>query len=176
MSEHPLDTSAAPGAKRLLTRARLPIAAAGGAFAAGVAAAFLVADIVHSPARFPKYLAAAAAPPKVAAERLLDYSPLYLALAKAALRSASDPDRFLLVLQGLLHGLTAAAVALSVSLLAGSGWGLAAGLGAALYRPLLVYAGVQEPEAVIAALLALAVLFALLARARLPPGCCRDTA
>src|SRR6476619_3535655 len=102
MSEpQPDDSSADPGAMRLLPpRARLPIAAAAGvAFAVGIAVAFLAADVAHPAAIFPKYLAAAAAPPAVAAERLLDYSPLYLTLARAALRLATDPDRFLLVLQ-----------------------------------------------------------------------------
>ncbi|HEY8022673.1 MAG TPA: hypothetical protein VIH93_16315, partial [Thermoanaerobaculia bacterium] len=141
--------------------------AAGAAFAVALAAAFFVADVTHPPAIFPKYLAAAAAPPAVAAERLLDYSPLYLALARAAHRLAADPDRALLALNGLLHGATAAATALSVALLAGSGWGLAAGLAAALYRPFLVYCGVEEPEILIVGLLALGVLLGLLARARL---------
>ncbi len=174
-----------PGAPRLLPpRARLRIAAAAAAaLAAGWAAAFLVAGAAHPPALFQKYVAAAAAPPAVAAERLLDYSPLYLslvgALARAARHLASDPDRFLFILQGLLHGLTSAAVALSVALVIGErggGWGLAAGLGAALYRPLLAYTGVEEPETVIAFLLAAAIFLALLARARLRAGSGRSSA
>src|SRR5262249_29213485 len=84
-----------------------------------------------------------------------------------ALHLAADPDRALLAANGVLHAATAALVALCVALLAGSGWGLAAGLGAALYRPLLVYCGVEEPETAIVFLLALGVFLALLARARL---------
>src|SRR5436309_7442651 len=106
------------------------------AFAAAIFFASVVADGTHSGAIFPKYLEAAAAPPAEQSERLLDYSPLYLALTRAL---APLGYRAILAFQSLLHGVTAAAVALSVALLAGSGWGLAAGLGVASYRPFLVY-------------------------------------
>ncbi|MEA2693744.1 MAG: hypothetical protein QOJ16_3131 [Acidobacteriota bacterium] len=138
--------------------------AAVGVFAAALFFAFFVADATHPAAIFPKYLEAAAAPPAEQSERLLDYSPLYLALTRAL---APLGYRAILVFQCLLHGVTAAAVALAVALLAdaaGWGWGLAAGLGVASYRPFLVYCGTHEPEGLVLALLAVAVLLGLAAR------------
>ncbi len=160
--------------QRLLPRRALPAAAL--AFAVALLAAWVVADVTHPPALFPKYLEAAAAPPAAAAERLLDYSPLYLAAARLAGHLAADSDRLLLGGQAVLHAATAAAVTLSVALLAGSGWGLAAGLGAALYRPFLVDCGIEEPEILIAFLLAAAILAGLAARARLTAARPRDRA
>jgi hypothetical protein len=136
------------------------------ALAAALVFAFLVAGATRPTAIFPKYLEAAAAPPAEQSERLLDYSPLYLALTRAL---APAGYRAILVFQCLLHGVTAAAVALSVALLAGAGWGLAAGLGVACYRPFLVYCGIHEPESLVLAALAVAVLLGLAARAR-PEG------
>jgi len=135
--------------------------AALGAFAASLVFSFVVADATHPTAIFPKYLLAAAAPPGEQAERLLDYSPLYLGLTRLL---APAGYRAILASQCLLHAGTAAAVALSVALLAGSGWGLAAGLGVAAYRPFLVYCGILEPEGLVLAALALAVLLGLLVR------------
>ena len=128
--------------------------------------AFFVADATRPGKIFPKYLEAAAAPAAEQSERLLDYSPLYLALTRAL---APAGYRAILAFQGLLHGVTAAAVALAVTLLAGSGWGLAAGLGVACYRPFLVYCGIHEPEGLVLAALAVAVLLGLAVRAR-PEG------
>ncbi|HTQ78868.1 MAG TPA: hypothetical protein VMM92_02645 [Thermoanaerobaculia bacterium] len=135
--------------------------AALGAFAAALLLAFFVADVTHPAAIFPTYLAAAAAPPAERSERLLDYSPLYLGLTRLL---APFGYRSLLVVQVLLHGATSALVAGAVALLAGPGWGLAAGLGVAAYRPFLVYSGIHEPETLVLSLLAAAVLCGLLAR------------
>jgi hypothetical protein len=131
------------------------------AFVAALVFAFVVADATRPGTIFPKYLAAAAAPPAEQSERLLDYSPLYLALTRAL---APGGYRAILTFQCLLHGVTAAAVALAVALLVGSGWGLAAGLGIACYRPFLVYCGIHEPEGLVLAALAVAVLLGLAVR------------
>ena len=139
----------------------LPAAAA---FAAALACALMLAGVTHPDVIFPKYLVAAAAPPALRAERLLDYSPLYLALVGALLPFG---HAFILGLQALLHAATAAAVALSAALLAGRRWAWVGGLGVAAYRPFLVYCGMLEPETVILACLGFAVLLGLLARARL---------
>jgi hypothetical protein len=136
------------------------------AFVAALVFAFVVADASRPGTIFPKYLAAAAAPPAEQSERLLDYSPLYLALTRAL---APGGYRAILTFQCLLHGVTAAAVALAVALLAGSGWGLAAGLGVACYRPFLVYCGIHEPEGLVLAALAVAVLLGLAVREK-PEG------
>jgi hypothetical protein len=136
---------------------------AAGAFAAALACALALAGVTHPDVIFPKYLAAAA-PPAQRAERLLDYSPLYLTLVEALLPFGYA---FILGVQAVLHAATAAAVALSASLLAGRRWAWVGGMGVAAYRPFLVYCGMLEPETVILACLALAVLLGLLARARL---------
>ncbi len=152
-----------------MSRARPAVLAASAAIVAFVAAlvfAFVVADATRPGTIFPKYLAAAAAPPAEQSERLLDYSPLYLALTRAL---APGGYRAILTFQCLLHGITAAAVALAVALLAGSGWGLAAGLGVACYRPFLVYCGIHEPEGLVLAALAVAVLLGLAVREK-PEG------
>ncbi|HXO19489.1 MAG TPA: hypothetical protein VOA87_06145, partial [Thermoanaerobaculia bacterium] len=155
------------GARRRLDRSAF--AAALVSFAAALAVAFVLAGVTHPPSIFPKYLAAAAAPAAEQAERLLDYSPLYLGLTRAV--GALAPGyRPLLVLHGFLHAGTAGAVALAAALLAGPGWGLLAGLGVASYRPFLVYCGIHEPETLILFCLALAILMGLLARERLQPG------
>lgn len=135
-----------------------------GAFATGLTCALVLAGVTHPDAIFPKYLEAAAAPAAERAERLLDYSPLYLGLVRALL-----PLGFagILAVQAALHAATAAAAALAAALLAGRRWAWVAGLGVASYRPFLVYCGMLEPETVIVACLALAVLCGLLARARL---------
>jgi hypothetical protein len=123
-----------------------------------------VAGVTHPEAVFAKYLAAAAAPATVRAERLLDYSPLYLALVTwlAPLGYAA-----VLALQAVLHAATAAAAALAAARLAGERWAWLGGLGVASYRPFLVYCGIHEPETVILACLAFAVLAGLQARRRL---------
>jgi hypothetical protein len=154
-----------------------------GAFAAALACALALAGVTHPDAIFPKYLAAAAAPPAEQAERLLDYSPLYLALVRAlqpgghaailesghaaVLESGHAAVLAILSLQAVLHALTAAAVAMAVALLAGRRWAWLGGLGAAAYRPFLVYCGMLEPETVILACLAFAMLLGVLARRRL---------
>lgn len=139
-----------------------------GAFAAGLGCALALAGVTHPDAIFPKYLAAAAASPAEQAERLLDYSPLYLALVKALLPGGHAA---ILAVQAVLHALTAAAVALTVALLAGRRWAWLGGLGVAAYRPFLVYCGMLEPETVILACLASAMLLGTLARRRLAaPG------
>jgi hypothetical protein len=135
-----------------------------GAFAAGLGCALALAGVTHPDAIFPKYLAAAAASPAEQAERLLDYSPLYLALVKALLPGGHAA---ILAIQAVLHALTAAAVALTVALLAGRRWAWLGGLGVAAYRPFLVYCGMLEPETVILACLACAMLLGVLARRRL---------
>jgi len=154
------DRGGKPAAEDRAAGAWLP---AVGAFAAALACA-LALGVTHPDAIFPKYLAAAAAPPAEQAERLLDYSPLYLALVKALLPAGHAA---ILAVQALLHGLTAAAVAMAVALLAGRRWAWLGGLGAAAYRPFLVYCGMLEPETVILACLAFAMLFGVLARRRL---------
>src|SRR5579885_1075681 len=139
-------------------------AAALAAFAAALVFSFVVAGATRPGSIFPKYLEAAAAPPAEQSERLLDYSPLYLALTRAL---APWGYRAILAARCLLHGVAAAAVAASVALLAGSGrggWGLAAGLGVAAYRPFPVYCGTHEPETLVVTALALAVLLGLAAR------------
>jgi hypothetical protein len=135
-----------------------------GAFAAALGCALALAGVTHPDAIFPKYLAAAAASPAEQAERLLDYSPLYLALVKALLPGGHAA---ILAIQAVLHALTAAAVALTVALLAGRRWAWLGGLGVAAYRPFLVYCGMLEPETVILACLACAMLLGALARRRL---------
>jgi hypothetical protein len=135
-----------------------------GAFAAGLGCALALAGVTHPDAIFPKYLAAAAASPAEQAERLLDYSPLYLALVKALLPGGHAA---ILAVQAMLHAVTAAAVALTVALLAGRRWAWLGGLGVAAYRPFLVYCGMLEPETVILACLACAMLLGALARWRL---------
>jgi len=134
------------------------------AFAVGLSLAFTVAGVTHPEAVFAKYLAAAAAPESVRAERLLDYSPLYLALVRwfAPLGYAA-----VLAFQGVLHAASAAAAALASARLAGRRWAWLGGLGVASYRPFLVYCGIHEPETVILACLAFAVLAGLQARRRL---------
>jgi hypothetical protein len=135
-----------------------------GAFAAGLGCALALAGVTHPDAIFPKYLAAAAATPAEQAERLLDYSPLYLALVKALLPGGHAA---ILAVQAVLHALTAAAAAVTVALLAGRRWAWLGGLGVAAYRPFLVYCGMLEPETVILACLAAAMLLGALARLRL---------
>src|SRR5258708_5275168 len=155
--------SPGPGGARAAAVRPAALAAAA-AFVAGLACALLLAGVTHPDMVFPKYLAAAAASPAEQAERLLDYSPLYLGLVKALL-----PFGFaaILAFQAVLHAATAAAAALAVGLLAGRGWAWLAGLGVASYRPFLTYCGIHEPETAILFCLAFAVLFGLLARARL---------
>jgi hypothetical protein len=144
-----------------------------GAFGAGLVCALALAGVTHPDVIFPKYLAAAAAPPAEQAERLLDYSPLYLALVKAL---QPGGHAAILAVQAVLHALTAAAVALAVALLAGRRWAWLGGLGVAAYRPFLVYCGMLEPETVILACLAFALLFGVIARRRLEAAAAAVTA
>jgi hypothetical protein len=133
-------------------------------FVAALVCALALAGVTHPQAVFPKYLAAAAAPPAEQAERLLDYSPLYLGLVKGLLPFGYAA---ILAVQAVLHAATAAAAALAAALLAGRRWAWLGGLGVAAYRPFLVYCGMLEPETAILACLALAMLLGLLARRRL---------
>ncbi len=87
--------------------------------------------------------------------RAQDYSPLYLTLARVAVPAAGIPG--LRRLQTVMLAVACAAAALAVELEAGAVAGLLAGLLLASYRPLLVYAGVLEPEILITTLLALAL-------------------
>src|ERR1700710_2514036 len=130
-------------------------------FMAALVFAFIVAGATRPGTIFPKYLEAAAAPAAERSERLLDYSPLYLALTRVL---APAGYRSILVFQCLLHAITAAAVALCVALLAGAGGGLVGGLGVACYRPFLVYCGIHEPESLVLAALAVAVFLGLAVR------------
>jgi hypothetical protein len=135
-----------------------------GSFAAALACALALAGVTHPQVVFPKYLAAAAAPPAERAERLLDYSPLYLGLVKGLLPFGYPT---ILAIQAGLHAATAAAAAWAAALLAGRRWAWLGGLGVAGYRPFLVYCGMLEPETLILACLAFAILLGLLARKRL---------
>ncbi len=143
-----------------MSKSRIALAAAG-AFAVALVFAFGVARATDPPGLFPKYLAAVAAPAAEQAERLQDYSPLYLALTRAL---ADHGYQAVLAVQCLLLGVIAAAVAWVVAMLAGAGWGFAAGVGVATYRPFLVYAGVHEPEMLVLTALAVAVVAGLMAR------------
>jgi hypothetical protein len=157
----------------------IPWLAAAVSFGAALGLALGLAGVAHPEIIFPKYLAAAVAAPGEQAERLLDYSPLYLGLVRVLLPWGAAG---ILVAQAVLHAVTAAAVAVAVALAARRGrWEWPAwlgGLGVAAYRPFLVYSGVHEPETVILACLAAAIVAGLLARARLrsPRGWARDGA
>lgn len=146
----------------------LPRTGAFAALAAAIVALFLafgVARVHQPPSVFPKYLAAATAPAAEQAERRLDYSPLYLEFVRPF---AAQGGQTVLALQALLLAGLAAAAALAAARLAPeSRWvPWVAGLGAASYRPFLVYCGVHEPEIPILFCLAVAVLAGLLARRR----------
>ncbi|HEY6320230.1 MAG TPA: hypothetical protein VJA16_01595 [Thermoanaerobaculia bacterium] len=156
-------SAGAPGVPRRTAAAGAWLPALG-AFVAALGCALALAGVTHPDAIFPKYLAAAAASPAEQAERLLDYSPLYLALVKAL---QPGGHAAILAIQAALHALTAAAVAMAVALLAGRRWAWLGGLGVAAYRPFLVYCGMLEPETVILACLACAMLLGALARRRL---------
>jgi hypothetical protein len=141
--------------------------AAAVSFAAALGLALGLVGVVRPEVIFPKYLAAAVAAPGEQAERLLDYSPLYLGLVRALLPWGAAA---ILVVQAVLHAVTAAAVAVAAGLAAGRRWpAWVGGLGVAAYRPFLVYCGIHEPETVILACLAAAIVCGLLARARLHP-------
>ncbi|MEM9592845.1 MAG: tetratricopeptide repeat protein [Acidobacteriota bacterium] len=101
-------------------------------------------------------------------ERLTDFSPLYLELNVWAARVSGAPELVILVLQLVLIGLSAG---LLYTLLRRTFPAPLAVAGVALFavdRHLLVYGRVLEPEAVMLALLLLAVL--LLERGRGVPG------
>src|ERR1700753_393075 len=95
--------------------AALPIVPAILAFAVALACSLLFPDILHPPLVFPKYLAAAVAPPAERLERMLDYSPLYLGLVTALLPWGYTA---VLVAQAFLHACIAAVAALSAGRLA----------------------------------------------------------
>ncbi len=137
------------------------------AFVMALLSSVLIGGALHPPGHFPKYLQAATAAPEEAAARALDMSPLYLLMTRAL---APRGPLALYGLNVLLLGVAAAGAAASVSRLAGPLWGLVAGLLVATYRPFLVYCGILEPEMAILAALSLAILCAVLARARLEQG------
>jgi hypothetical protein len=134
------------------------------AFGAALGLAFLVADIAHPAVIFPKYLAAAAALAAEQSERLLDYSPLYLAFVGLLLPLGPAA---ILAVQAVLHAATAAMAAVTAGRLGGRGSAWIAGLGVASYRPFLTYSGIHEPETLILACLAAAILLGVVARERL---------
>lgn len=131
--------------------------------AAAALALSLLASLVlvraHQPPEvFPKYAAIAAAPAE--AGRAGDVSPLYLGLTRLL---APFGLRFVLELQCVLQGVTAALLAAAATRLGGRRAGfLAAGL-AALHAPFLVAAGTHEPESMLQFVLAAAILLGLLA-------------
>src|SRR5262249_46695118 len=135
--------------------------------AAGIAAltslifSLFVARAPHPPGFFLKYVDAATAG-RLEPARLLDFSPLYLFLARLLVPLGGK--ELLLLVQCLFHAATSAFIAASVGALTGPAWALAAGLFAATYRPFLVYAGVLEPENLIVLCLAAAITFGILAR------------
>lgn len=133
-----------------------------GVIALGLWAALALARTTRPPGYFTKYPAAAQRTAAELGERVLDFSPLYLALHRA-LRPWGGGETVLRVQAGL-HAATAALVAATVALTAGTAWGAAAGAAVALYRPFLVYAGVLEPETVLLFVLAAALLLGELAR------------
>ena len=153
-------TTAAPGRPPSPMR-RIAVAAL---LSAGVAAALAlgVARALAPPGYFTKYTEAAQASEEVRRARASDYSPLYLAMARGVVPRWGATG--LLVVNVAAHALTCAAVAAVVALAAGWWWGLGAGVVAASYRPFLVYTAVLEPEMVLVALLACALLSAALAR------------
>jgi hypothetical protein len=138
------------------------VALAAGAALLGLAMSVGFARATRPPGYFSKYLAAATASPAQSAARALDYSPLYLALARTVVPRGGATA--MLWINCLLYALTCAAVAVTAILLCGSRWGATAGVAAACYRPLLVYCAVLEPEIAIVACLALASLAGAAAR------------
>lgn len=146
---------------------RRAIAVAALAGAAAVVLAVGGARALQPPGYFTKYTEAARSSLEEQRERASDYSPLYLAMARGVVPRWGATG--LLAINVVSHAATAAAVAAMVALAAGWGWGLGAGLVAAAYRPFLVYTAVLEPEMVLVALLACAVLAGALARRGLGP-------
>lgn len=140
------------------------VAVAGVAAVAALGMTLVAARALQPPGYFTKYTAAATLPADQLGERAGDYSPLYLGLARRVVPRWGKTG--LLAINVAAHAGTAAALAAVVSLTAGWGWGVAAGLAAATYRPFLVYTAVLEPEAVLLALLAGALLVGTVARAR----------
>lgn len=120
------------------------------------------AKVLTPPGYFTKYTEAAQASEELRRVRASDYSPLYLAMARGVVPRWNATG--LLVVNVAAHSFTCAAVAAVVALAAGWGWGLGAGLVAAAYRPFLIYTAVLEPEMVLVALLAAALLAGVLAR------------
>lgn len=133
---------------------------------AGVVAAALAltgAKALRPPGYFTKYTQAATLPASEIQARATDYSPFYLAVARTVVPRWGATG--LLAINVVAHAFTGAAVTATVALTAGLGWGVAAGLAVAVYRPFLVYTAVLEPEALLLALLAGALLAGTLARA-----------
>ncbi|MEM7243996.1 MAG: hypothetical protein AAF533_01560 [Acidobacteriota bacterium] len=162
---------------RRLVEALLARPAMGVALVAVVALVFslLVVQAAWPPGFFVKYQQAAA-DPELAAQRLGDYSPLYLGLVQAV--GGVLGHRGLLLLNCVLHAVVAVAVTALVGRLAGGAWGLLGGLLVATYRPLVVHAGIHEPELLLAACLALALAAGHETRHRLrvgEPGAARLT-
>src|SRR5262249_50507433 len=98
--------------------------------AAGIAAltslifSLFVARATHPPGYFLKCAAAAAAV-RIEPTRLLDFSPLYLFLARLLVPLGGK--ELLLLVQCFFHAATAAFIAIAVGTLTGPAWALAAG-------------------------------------------------
>ena len=125
-----------------------------------LALSIFVCEATRPPGQFLKYLDATARP-RLAEDRRLDYSPLYLSTVRLLARKEGtlrERARPVLLLQ---CGLLACACG-AITLLLCRTWGVVAGLTGLLlmatYRPLIVYAGVLEPESLIVSLLALFLL------------------
>jgi hypothetical protein len=146
-----------------LRRAAMPAAV----FVLSLFFSVVVSRATRPPGYFTKYLVAVRDPASIQKERALDYSPLYLALARLAVPLGAGEHggaHLLLDLQCLLFAGACAVVADAVRSLADERWGLAAGAAMAAYRPLLVYCGVLEPEILLTFLLAAAIWAGIAAR------------
>jgi tetratricopeptide (TPR) repeat protein len=95
-------------------------------------------------------------------ERLLDYSPLYLAVYRAAYSLSPEPFRGVLLLQAAWLGLAVAFLYLAVRRHAGPLAALAAAAALALERSVAVHAYIFEPEALLLCCLAAWLLLAQL--------------
>jgi hypothetical protein len=137
--------------------------AASAAAAVSLVFSLAVAHATRPPGYFMKYVEAAQAP-SIDPARLLDFSPLYLLLARWILPLGGKG--VLLLVQCFFLAGACALIAVAIGILAGPRGALLGGLAAATYRPFLVYAGVLEPEITIVFSLAAAVTFGLLARRR----------
>lgn len=95
-------------------------------------------------------------------ERLLDYSPLYLAVHRAVSSFSHEPVRSVLLLQAAWLGLAVAFLYLAVRRHAGPLLALAASAALALERSVAVHGSIFEPEALLLCCLAAWLLLAQL--------------